>query len=252
MGYYENPPIVQPSRGGEIIASSIAGAANSIAEGLLKRGERKREDEKAHQTAMQKMRDEKNKVDLAYNDKLSDWDSKRQHTTEAIDDKIYAIMRDRIKTAADSRIKLLNETDSDIRQGYLRDIRNADQSLSNSKDFAVSIGGEVVTYGEKMSATTIGNPKGHMVNGKDDKERKDNTSIMDVLSNRIQTYQSTNVDVIPGNKGDDFDLIVSGVRGDGTKFEKTVNSADYLKGSVKGDQSLLIPIEDRTANFKKS
>jgi len=40
MGYYENPPIIQPAQ--DNIGSSIARAGESIAQGLIARGERSR------------------------------------------------------------------------------------------------------------------------------------------------------------------------------------------------------------------
>ncbi len=69
MGYYENPPIIQPSRGSEIISASITNAASSIAQGIINAGERRRKEEKERKLTLQKLQDRKNETDLYYNEK---------------------------------------------------------------------------------------------------------------------------------------------------------------------------------------
>ena len=60
MGYYENPPIIRPGRGSEIISASIADAASSISKALIERGERRRQEEKENKLTLQKLQDRKN------------------------------------------------------------------------------------------------------------------------------------------------------------------------------------------------
>lgn len=78
MGYYENPPIINSNRGSEMISSAIANAAGSLAQGLIDKGERRRQEEKERKLTIQKLQDRKNETDLFYNDKLTEWSSKYQ------------------------------------------------------------------------------------------------------------------------------------------------------------------------------
>ena len=138
MGYYENPPIIQPSRGSEIISASITNAANSIAQGILNAGERRRQEEKERKLTLQKLQDRKNETDLYYNEKISDWATKQPTTSDVVDKQIYNLVQNKITLAADSRIALLNETDPTKRQEYLKNIRNANIFLDSSATFAKS------------------------------------------------------------------------------------------------------------------
>jgi len=102
MGYYENPPIVQPSRGGEIISAAIANAASSVSQGIMAGGERKRQEEKERKLTIQKLQDKKNETDLYYNEKLSDWKLKESTVNDAVDTKVYDMVQQKITSAADS------------------------------------------------------------------------------------------------------------------------------------------------------
>jgi hypothetical protein len=128
MGYYENPPIIQPSRGSEIVSAAIVNAANSLSQGLLMAGERRRQEQKERRLTIQKLQDKKNETDLLYNEKMSDWALKQPDTNKAVDEKIRKIVQEKIVLAADSRIALLNETNPAKRQEYLKNIRNVNKN----------------------------------------------------------------------------------------------------------------------------
>ena len=107
MGYYENPPIIQPGRGSEMISSAIVDAASSISKALIEKGERKRQEEKENKLTLQKLQDRKNETDLYYSEKLSDWKTKQVHTDEGVDKQVYSIMQNEIKNAP-SRVPQLS------------------------------------------------------------------------------------------------------------------------------------------------
>ena len=167
MGYYENPPMIQPNRGSEIVSAAIVNAANSLSQGLLAAGERKRQMQKERRLTIQKLQDRKNETDLLYNDKMSDWALKQPNTNEAVDKKVRDIIRQKITTAADSQILLLNETDPKKREQYLKDIRDANGFLDSSASFAKSIAEQTETWRQGVKGASVGVPCGSVVNGKD-------------------------------------------------------------------------------------
>lgn len=252
MGYYENPPIIQPSRGSEIISSAISGAASSIAQGLIARGERKRQEEKERKLTIQKLQDRKNETDLYYNEKLEDWSSKQTQTTGDVDKKIYSIVQEKIKLAADSRIALLNETDPEIRQSYLKNIRNADGFLNNSASFAKSIAGQTATWRLDTKAIKVGEAGGHVINGATDKEVLDNTAAVEILGGMTDLYQDTNVDINEDENGDGVILTVTGKHKDGEAFNVKINSKTFEKSEAEGDGGLLVPVEGLDTFHKKA
>ena len=66
MGYYDNPQIIQPGRGGELIGSAIADFGKSVAEGITTRAERIRAEEKENKLTTEKLQNRRNEIDLAY------------------------------------------------------------------------------------------------------------------------------------------------------------------------------------------
>lgn len=243
MGYYENPPIIQPSRGSEIISASITNAANSIAQGILNAGERRRQEEKERKLTLQKLQDRKNETDLYYNEKVSDWATKQPTTSDVVDKQIYNLVQNKITLAADSRIALLNETDPTKRQEYLKNIRNANVFLDSSATFAKSIAGQTATWRLDTKAIKVGEPGGHVVNGSTDEEILDNTAAIEILGGMDAMYQNPNIEVEEDEQGDGVVLRVSGKHKDGRDFKVTINSKSFDKSEAEGDNGLLIPVE---------
>jgi hypothetical protein len=243
MGYYENPPIIQPSRGSEIVSAAIVNAANSLSQGLLTAGERKRQTQKEHRLTIQKLQDRKNETDLLYNEKLSDWSLKQPNTNEAVDKKIHSIVQSKIILAADSKISLLNETDPAKRQQYLKNIRDADGFLNSSAGFAKSIAEQTATWRQGAKGATVGVPGGYVINGKDDKEINDNTAVAEILGGMTEGYTDTNIDVNPDENGDGVVMKITGRHKDGTPFERVINSKTFGKSEEEGGDGLLIPVE---------
>lgn len=243
MGYYENPPIIQPGRGSEIISASIADAASSISKALIEKGERKRQEEKENKLTIQRLQDRKNETDLLYNEKISNWASKQSHTNDVVDKKVYDIIQGKIKDAADSRILLLNETDQEKRQGYLKTIRNADTLLESSATFAKSIAGQTATWRLDTKGIKVGEPGGHFVNGSTAEEILNNTAGIEILGGMDSRYKDTNIDIQPDEQGDGLILTVTGKHEDGKDINFKINSKNFDKSEIEGENGLLVPVE---------
>lgn len=251
MGYYENPPIVNPGRGSEMISAGIMNAANSIAEGLIKRGENKRQEEKERKLTIQKLQDRKNETDLLYNEKLSKWSVKQDKVKTDVDKKIYDITQQKITLAADSKILLLNETDKDKRQEYLSNITNADLFLETSSKFAKSAAGQVATWRLDTKAIKVGKPGGHVVNGSTDEEILDNTAAVEILGGMDSRYTNTNIDVAEDKDGGLL-LSISGKHDNGRDFKVDINSKSFDMSEEEGDGGLLIPVESLDTFYTKT
>lgn len=243
MGQYDNPAIIQPSRGSEMVSEAIAGFGRNIAKGIIAKSEREREEAKEKKLTIQKLQDKKNETDLYYNNKLSDWSSKQPKTSVDVDKQIFDIIQQKIVLAADSNIALLTETDQAKRQEYLKNIQQADGAISNAQPFAKRIGGQVATNRLALPGVKVGEAGGWLVNGKDDAEMEDNQGVLDILGQRDHGYTDTKINVAPGANGDDFVLTVSGKHANGRSFTKEINSTEYLRGEEDGDNALLMPVE---------
>lgn len=243
MGYYENPPIIQPDRSSSIISDSIIRASESIAKGFMEMGERKRQEEKERKLTIQKLQDQKNKVDLFYNEKASEWSKDQSASNPEISNKIYGLIQDKLKLAADSQIALLSETDQSKRQEYLKNIRNADQFLNNSALFGKTMAETTATWREGAKALKVGVPGGFVINGKNDQEILDNTAAVEILGGMGQMYSDSNIDVMPDEEGDGVVLVVSGKHDDGREFNVNINSKQYLASEAAGDGGLLSKVE---------
>lgn len=252
MGYYENPPIINPSRGGEIIGASFANAAESIAQGLIAKGERRRAEEKEQKLTLQKLQDRKNETDLYYNEKLSKWGVEQKRNNQQVDSKIRDLVQEKIILAADSRIALLNETDAKKRQEYLTNIRTADKFLDTTASFSTLIGGNTATWRKDTNASKVGIPGGHAVNGKNDKEILDNTAAIEILGGMDDLYTDVNIDVNPDATGDGVMLRITGKHKDGTTFDVPIDSKTYESADEAGVGNLLIPIESMDTFFTQS
>jgi hypothetical protein len=243
MGYYENPPIINSNRGSEMISSAIANAASSLSQGLIIRGERKSQEEKERKLTLQKLQDRKNETDLYYNDKLSDWSSKVPKSNDAVDNQLSQLVQSKIEKAADSRILLLNETDPNKRQEYLRDIKNADVFLESSTKFAKSLAMQTATWRLDTKAIKVGEVGGHFVNGSTDDEIIDNTAFLEIVGGMDARYKDVNISLDEDETGQGAILTVSGVHEDGRVFKKSINSSNFDKAEAEGEDGLLIPVE---------
>jgi len=250
MGYYENPPIIQPTQ--DTIGSSIAKAGESIAQGLIARGERRRAEEKEQKLTLQKLQDRKNETDLYYNEKLSKWGVEQKRNNAQVDSKIRNLVQEKIILAADSRIALLNETNATKRQEYLNNIRVADKFLETTSSFGTLIGGSTATWRKDTNASKVGVPGGHAVNGSNDKEILDNTAAIEILGGMDDLYKDTNIDVVPDEVGDGVILRITGKHKDGTAFDVKIDSKTYESADEDGVGNLLIPIESMDTFFTQS
>lgn len=244
MGYYENPPIIRPGRGSEIISASIADAANSISKALIERGERKRQEEKENKLTLQKLQDRKNETDLLYSEKLADWKTKQVHTDDGLDKQVYSIMEEEIKNAADARILLLNETNPAKRQEYLKTIRNANVLLDGSASFAKSIAGQTATWRLNTNGLKVGEVGGHFVNGSTPEEILDNTAGIEILGGMNSRYIDPRINVAKDEDGDGLILTVTGKhKEDNRDINFKIYSKNFDKSEVEGENGLLVPVE---------
>lgn len=255
MGYYENPPIIR-SGGGNDAASYIMQAGNSISQALIGIGERRRAEEKQQRLSLEKLQQRKNKLDLYYNGKLSDWKSKQTEVNGEADKQIQDIIQQDIVTAADHRLLLENESDPKKRAEYLKSIRNADVLLENSSVFAKNLTGQVATYRLKTPANKLGEPGGYVVNGANEKEILDNTSALEVLGGNAANVKDSKISVKKNSNGDGLLLTVSGYHKDTNEyFEVPIDSNQFNKSDEESNNGLLIPVETNNAfieNAKKT
>jgi len=255
MGYYENPPIIR-NNGGNDAASYIMQAGNSISQALIGIGERRRAEEKKQRLSLEKLQQRKNKLDMYYNGRLSDWKSKQSEINGEADKQIQEIIQQDIFTAADNSLLLENESDPKKRSEYLKSVRNANLLLENSGVFAKNLTGQVATYRLKTPANKLGEPGGYVVNGSNSKEILDNTSVLEVLGGNSANVKDSKISVKKNSNGDGLLLIVSGYhKEDGEYFEKEIDSNEFNKSDEESNNGLLIPVETNNSfieNAKKT
>jgi len=239
MGYYENPPIINMNQGADKIALGFERAANSIADALIKRGDRRREEEKEQKLTIKKLQEEKNKVDLYYNDYMSNW-SKDQPQGNPIIEQSKGLLQQKIQMAADARIALTMETDTAKRQSYLKTISDAESFMDVAGKFGKSAAGEILTY-KQTPGIAMNTPGGWAVNSDDDNLGK-TTDTLNVLAGMTQDYESHNVELI--DLGGTFSVKISGKKKDGTTFENVVNASDYLNSDGSGTGGFLQKVEN--------
>lgn len=245
MGYYENPPIINMNPGADKIAAGVMSAANSMADALIKRGERKRAEEKEEKLTIKKLQEEKNKVDLYYNDYISNW-SKDQPAGNPIADQTKALMQQKIQGAADARIALTMESDPAKRGEYLKVIRDAEGFMDIAGKFGKSAAGEILTY-KQTPGIAMNTPGGWAVNASDENLGK-MTDTLNVLSGMKQDYEDTNIELI--DLGGTFAVKVSGKKKNGESFENLINANDYLNSDGSGTGGFLQKVEN-ISEFKE-
>jgi hypothetical protein len=244
MGYYENPPIINLNSGAEKIAQGIMSGANSLAEAFIKRGERRREEEKEQKLTIQKLQDQKNKTDLYYNEKLSDWSSKNTDTGSELDKKIRSMLQQKIQYAADAQIALTMETDPTKRASYLKTIKDADTFMTTAANFGKSVAMDTATWRENAPGTAVGVANGWVVNGKDKQEIFARTGAVEILGGMTNAYDSHNIDII--DEGGTFSLKLSGKRKDTQEEFKdlVINANSYLGSDKEGGGGFLQKVEN--------
>jgi hypothetical protein len=186
-----------------------------------------------------------------YNEKLADWSKDQTHIDNVFDKKLYDLVQQKITLAADSKIALLNETNGDKRQEYLKNIRNAEGFINSTSAFAKNLGQQVATNRLNVKAVTLGEPGGFVVNGATDKEILDNTATLEVLGGMTSMYSDVNIVVEQDEIGDGAILKVSGKHKDGSDFNVSINSKAFERSDVDTDDGLLIPVESLDAFHTK-
>lgn len=258
MGYYDNPPIIDFSQGYDY-SKGILEASNAFVQGMNARTDRKRKEEQQQELTLKRLQERKYEVDLAYNDKLSDWSVKQKNTNSEVDNQVYGIVQEAITTAADNRIRLLNETNPAKRQEYLQSIRDADALMTNTGQFAKVLAGQVATWRLNTPAIKVGEIGGSVVNGKDATEILDNTAVLEVLGGMDKDYTDTKISV--QRSGDSVLLNVSGKRMKGgsgldsklmVDFNKTINSKEFNTADEDANNGFLLSIESDDTFIKQA
>ena len=251
MGYYENPPII-PLVAPSGIAQGITQAGQAVTQSLLRKAERLREEQKEEKLTIQKLQEQRNRVDLAYNKSLSEWDKTRPKTDDNIDSQLYSIVDEQVKAAADAQMALLNETDLSKRKEYLTQIRNTDALLDQLGTFTGNIASTAKTWQEQTSAK-YGTPGGYYQNGEGE-EMEINAAILDVLSGKNQLYKNTKSQLKYDKNSNSIILNISGEMPDGRKFNRDINSNEYntADGAGLGLIAEVPNIEDMYSAASKS
>ena len=258
MGYYDNPPIIDFSQGYDY-SKGILEASNAFVQGMNARADRKRQEEQQQELTLKRLQERKYEVDLAYNDKLSDWSVKQKNTNSEVDNQVYGIVQEAITTAADNRIRLLNETNPAKRQEYLQSIRDADGLMNNTGQFAKVLAGQVATWRLNTPAIKVGEVGGSVVNGKDATEILDNTAVLEVLGGMDKDYTDTKIEV--QRNGDSVILNVSGKRKKGgsgldandmVAFNKPINSKEFNTADEDANNGFLLPVESDDTFIKQA
>ncbi|MFY8170643.1 MAG: hypothetical protein ACOVK2_05960 [Candidatus Fonsibacter sp.] len=239
MGYYENPPIINLSSGAEKITAGATSAANSIAEALIRRGDIKRAEEKEQKLTNQKLQDEKNRIDLYYNDHMSDF-SKNQPQGSPISGQAKIMLQQKIEYAADARLALTMETDPEKRKASLKLISDAENFMDVASKFGKFSAGEVLTYKE-TPGIAMNTPGGWAVNASDEK-LLETTNSLNIMAGMTQDYESHNIELV--DLGGTFAVKISGKKKGGEPFVNTINASDYLNSDGGGTGGFLQKVEN--------
>lgn len=245
MGYYENPPMVNPSSGINAITAGIVSASESIAKGLMMRGQRIEETEKETRLTIKKLQDDKNKIDLLYNQKLSDWSKDHSKVGYGVDEQITSILTKKIRNAADAHIALTQETDPAKRSEYLKLIRDADGFMNNASVAGKAIAMDSATWRENASSISVGVPGGWAINGSPD-QIKSRRAALEITGGLDGLYENTSMKVEEDSTGTGFNIVIGGrIKGDSKDFDPiTINSSAYVKADAEGAGGFLSKVEN--------
>jgi hypothetical protein len=252
MGAYENPQLIQRGREGEILASSIAGAAGNISQSMSDyyKTVSKAEAEKA--LTVKKLQERKNQAELKANEELGKWQQTQPEGHAEVNKGLFDLAYQKKTLQADSNIALETAVDPDVRSQLLQNIRIADNFLDNVDKFSKSIGGAVATWNKGVKASMVGEPGGYVIAGSTDEEILDNTALVEVLGGRDSFYKNSKIDIKADERGDGVVLNVSGTHPDGRAFNVSINSKEYARAEEAGDSGLLVPVESLDPFYKKS
>ena len=241
MGYYDNPPIIDMNPGTDQISAGILAASNSIAQGLLKRGERREAAKKEKEITLKKLAAQRNEVDLAYAESVSDWKAKTSTLGKGVDEGVLKTIEQYNKDAADARIALLNESDPSKRKELLGLVTRASEFMQNTSSFTKAFGGESATMRESVNSANFNQAGGYCINGPVDQVEGKNM-FLNVMSGMDQTYSDAKIDYQPD--GSNFNITISAKDKAGKQLSYTVNSASYLKADGSSTGTFLQKVEN--------
>lgn len=254
MGYYENPPIISPSESYNAITAGILSGSKALAQGFMLRGERRREKEKEERLTIQKLQDQKNKTDLFYNEKLSNWSKTHEKVGYGVDEQVTGILQNKIQMAADAQIALSQESDSTKRKEYLKLIRDADGFMENASTFSKTLAMESATWREGSPGVAVGVAGGWAINGSNQEQIKQRRAALEITGGLDGMYENPNMVVEEDGTGTGFNVVIKGrVKGEDKDFNPIViNSSSYLKSDAEGAGGFLSKIEGLDEFYKSS
>lgn len=241
MGYYDNPPLIDMNPGADQITAGILSASNSIAQGLLKRGERREQAEKEEALTLKKLAAQRNEVDLAYAESVSDWKSKTSLLGKGVDEGALQTIEKYNTEAADARIALLNESNPAKRKELLNLVTRANEFMQNTYNFAKALGGETATLREQVNSANFNQPGGYSINGPID-QLENRTMFATIMSGMDQTYSDVKIDYQPD--GANFNISISAKDKSGKLLSYSLNSDAYLKADASKTGTFLQKVEN--------
>jgi hypothetical protein len=207
----------------------------------LKRGERRETAKKEEELTLKKLAAQRNEIDLAYAESLSDWKSKTNLLGKGVDEGVLKTIEQYNTEAADARIALLNESNPTKRKDLLKLVTRASEFMNNTSNASRLLGGESATMRESISAASFNQAGGYCINGPVDQVEGKNM-FLNVISGMDQTYTDTKIDYQPD--GSDFNITISAKDKSGKQLSYTLNSAAYLRADASKTGTFLQKVEN--------
>ena len=242
MGYYDNPQLIQPSRGGEIMGEAIASFGKSVGAGLTAYGKRKEDAIKEEKLTIDKLQRDKNATDLAWNEKTSEWSKSQTSVNADVDAQIYGLVQKKITAGADANAKLLVTIDPKERQVLLKTMRDAETFMTNATELKQTLAKESATWRLDTNGIKVGEVGGHVINGSTDDDIRNNTGFLEILGGMTSKYTDSKIDITEDADGDGIVVGISGKK-EGKDFNKIINSKSYLKAVGETEDGMLISVD---------
>jgi hypothetical protein len=251
MGYYDNPPIIQASRSGEIMGEALASFGKSIGDGITAYARNQRDAAEKERLTIDKLQKSKNAADLTWNEKTSQWSKEQTNVNTEVDAQIYGLVQQKITAAADAQAELETTVDPAKRQALLKTMRDAESFMNNATELKQAIAKESATWRLDTNAIKVGEVGGHVVNGATDEEIEANTGFLEIIGGMNGVYEDSKINVMQDTEGDGVVVTVSGKK-NGKLFEKTINSKSYLRAKGETEDGMLMSVEGLTDYDVKS
>ena len=226
---YRNPKIIVDTSG-EIIGQTLADLGKSVAMGLqtkISKEEQLRKDRKAEIAEQQKIH---NGIQNKYNEKAFNFNVGLPKNV--LNNEIRPIITETLNAAADAEIALLTETDPKKRAELNKVVQDADEFLVRTNEFVTGLSEDGAEYGQLTNAQI---ETEYSVNGMGKFDRANNAGFMGFASGKA----SGNFSIQKNKETNSLDLFSFGELPDGSKWDKKLNSSEYLASN--GEMIVKIP-----------